>query len=305
MTPFLGAGASLFERETHDPWTLGESLPKADELARMLAEKSRYPDPAGAKDLLRVSQYFEAARNEKELYKRLNEVFAIDYHPNTLHRFLAKLPAHLRALGKPPQLIITTNYDYTLERSFEEAGEPYDLVWYEAKKSDEAAFGKFWHKPPDGEAVVITSPNSYDAVAPNVRTVILKLHGTVVDRADAARNSFVVTENHYIDYLAGDIALPVKITQRMATTNFLFLGYSMRDWNMRVILSRAWGHRPLGTSSWAIQLEPEGAQAQIEEKLWKERSEVTPLYAPLNEYVARLEALVLAAAPEPAAGQTA
>jgi len=67
----------------------------------------------------------------------------------SLHRFLATLPAVLRAEGCPPyQLIVTTNYDDVLERA-QVAGEPFDLVWYAAEGEQR---GKFWHLPPDGEA---------------------------------------------------------------------------------------------------------------------------------------------------------
>jgi hypothetical protein len=261
----------------------------------MLATEIDYPDQAGLDDLLKVSEYFEAVLDEGSLYELLHGVFAIDFRPNALHRFLARLPAHLRARqpAKSPQLIITTNYDDALERAFDAEGEEYDLVWYEAKKGDDA-FAKFRHRPPGGEPVVITSPNTYSAVDPDKRTVILKLHGAVVDRQNVESCSFVVTENDYIDYLgAGDFSLPLGISKRMAQTNFLFLGYSMRDWNMRVILSRIWGRRPLGRRSWAVQLQPsDPAKAEIEDKLWEQRREVAALYASLEEYVERLDSVV-------------
>jgi hypothetical protein len=293
VTPFLGAGASLLDRPANG-FQRGESLPTGSELARMLATVVKYPDEAGLEDLLKVSEYFEAVRDEVSLYEELHGVFAIEFRLNALHRFLARLPAYLRAQtpARPPQLIITTNYDDALERAFDEAGEEYDLVWYEAKQADEA-FARFRHKPPGEEAVVITSPNSYEAVDPGKRTVILKLHG-IVDRSNVENSSFVVTEDSYIDYLrANEFGLPFAIPQRMAQSNFLFLGYSMRDWNMRVILSRIWRDRRLGRRSWSVQLRPNNdAKAMIEETLWQRRGEVALRYASLEEYVARLEALV-------------
>ena len=55
----------------------------------------------------------------------------------------------------------------------------------------------------------------------------------------------------------------------------------MRDWNLRVILTRIWGARQLDMKSWAVQLRPGSeAQAVIEEQLWRDRGEVTPLYSP-------------------------
>ena len=77
----------------------------------------------------------------------------------------------------------------------------------------------------------------------------------------------------------------------MADSHFLFLGYSMRDWNLRVILNRIWGAQQLDLKSWAVQREPaEQAAREVEEALWRDRGDVDLLYVPLKEYVARLDA---------------
>ena len=289
VTPFLGAGANLCDRPEDACFELGRYLPNGRELAELLAQKSRYPD-AGDINLLRVSQYVDAVLGEKVLYEYLRSCFAAEYPPNALHRLFASLPPLFRELKRPYQLIITTNYDYALERAFEDRNEEYDLVWYEAKKGTQR--GKFWHKAPGGEPVPIDDANNYADLSLADRTAILKLHGAV-DPKDPKRDSFVITEDNYIDYLThGDIAdqIPVTLQERMEESHFLFLGYSMRDWNLRVILNRIWGARQLDLESWAIQLRPSDAQLKIEEKLWKNRGEVTPLYAPLNEYVTALAA---------------
>ena len=58
------------------------------------------------------------------------------------------------------------------------------------------------HLTPDGERVSIDDPATYRDFALEERSVILKIHGDV-DREDPHRDTFVVTEDHYIDYLAG------------------------------------------------------------------------------------------------------
>ena len=45
------------------------------------------------------------------------------------------------------------------------------------------------------------------------------------------------------------------------------LGYSLRDWNLRVILHRIWGELKLGYKSWAVQLNPQ----EIDQKFWRNR----------------------------------
>jgi SIR2-like protein len=298
VVPFLGSGANLCDRPDEEPWEPGRWLPNGAELAQALAERSRYP-AQDSHDLLRVSQYVDAILGEKQLYRYLRAIFDVDYPPNSLHSFLATLPALLRERGSPQMLVITTNYDDLLERALDERGEAYDLVWYEAKHG--SLGGKFLHRAPAGKPVAIERPNKYTKLSLNERMVILKLHGAV-DRLDEKGDSYVITEDNYIDYLSlGDIGgqIPVTLRERMADSHFLFLGYSMRDWNLRVILNRIWGAQELDLKSWAIQREPEDLAAKkIEETLWRARGDVDLLYVPLREYVAQLSTQVLGAATE-------
>jgi hypothetical protein len=289
VVPFFGAGANLCDRPDETPWALGEFAPSGRELARSLAERSRYPDPD--LDLLRVSQYVDAILGERQLYRFLHAVFDADYPPTSLHRFIARLPPLLRARGQPQLLVLTTNYDDLVERALAEADEPFDVVWYEAKRGP--LQGRFLHRGPASEVVPIERPNKYTALDLAKRTVVLKLHGAV-DRADSRRDSYVITEDSYIDYLVdGDVGeqIPFSLRERLADSHFLFLGYSMRDWNLRVILNRIWGAQQLDLKSWAVQREPadEGAR-EVEEALWRGRGDIDLRYVPLDEYVARLEA---------------
>jgi hypothetical protein len=228
------------------------------------------------------------------LYEYLHKLFDADYPPNSLHRLLARLPGLLRERGSRHQLVMTTNYDDALERAFEEQGESYDLVWYEAKPR---AGGTFIHRSPEGEAVPIKTPNEYDALSLEERTVILKLHGAV-NRTDPRLDSYVITEDNYIDYLSrSDFSsqIPITLREAMQDSHFLFLGYSMRDWNLRVILNRIWDQAELNVQSWAIQLpHPEPRQNDIELKLWADRAhrgagEVDLHQLPLKDYISRLE----------------
>jgi hypothetical protein len=232
-----------------------------------------------------------AILGERQLYRYLRAIFDVDYPPNSLHSFLAALPSVLRERGSPQPLVITTNYDDLVERAFDERGEAYDVVWYEAKGGSQG--GKFVHRPPGGEPVVIELPNKYTKLSLDERAVILKLHGAV-DRADPKGDSYVITEDDYIDYLSqGDIGaqIPMILRERMTDSHFLFLGYSMRDWNLRVILNRIWGAEELDLKSWAVQREPDDPIVKtIEETLWSARGDVDLLYVPLREYVAALAA---------------
>jgi hypothetical protein len=175
-----------------------------------------------------------------------------------------------------------TNYDDLMERAFKAANEPFDLVSYVSEGEHR---GKFVHGSTDGEAYLIEKPNEYRGLALDQRPVILKIHGTA-DRNNAERDSFVITEDHYIDYLTRtDLSslVPVTLAAKLRRSHFLFLGYSLRDWNLRVILHRIWGEQKLSYKSWAIQREPQ----PIDQQFWRKR-DVDILDVPLERYVAAL-----------------
>jgi hypothetical protein len=300
MIPFLGAGANLCDRGD-EPWERGSSfLPNGPELAGHLAARGRYPDLANP-NLLRVSQYVDAARGEDELYLYLREIFGSEYEPTSVHRLLARTARLLAQKRLPHLLILTTNYDDLAELALAEEGLEFDVVWYEAKPRSKA-HRRCWHRAPGKKPVAITRPNKY-AGLPVVleRPAILKLHGCV-DRASPSDDSYVITEDSYIDYLAGDLGalVPIALWQRMTSNSLLFLGYSLSDWNLRVILNRIWGTRKLAGKSWAVQREPSDPKVSVvEQTLWDARENVELVYCELREYVKELEArLPLPAAQE-------
>jgi hypothetical protein len=290
VIPFLGAGVNLCDRNGEP--ALGRALPSGAELAAYLADYSELDDVD--QDLVRVSQYLAVLAGPAALYEILHGVFDHDYPSTSLHRFLAELPALLRSGGgSGHQLIVTTNYDDALERSFASAGEPADVMIYIADGPDR---GKFLHRDPDGGETVVTRPNKYDRLALDERSVIVKIHGAI-DRSDPDGDSFVITEDHYIDYLTRtDIAslIPVKLVAKIRHSHFLFLGYSLRDWNLRVILHRLWGSQPLRFNSWAVQLAP----AAIDLQSWAQRN-VQILPVELREYIAGLREAVQSLTMEP------
>ncbi len=288
VIPFLGAGVNLGASPPAAGWLHGAYLPTAGELAQYLARKFGYPQDQ-VPDLVRVSEYASVMNGSGPLYEELHRVFDADYPIGLLPRFLAGLPGQLEPPGQPRsrcQLIITTNYDDALERAFRESGEPFDLVCYMAEGAER---GKFVHWPAGGERTVIDIPNEYGQLKAGQQTVILKVHGAI-DRADSGfeRDSYVITEDHYIDYLSrtevGNL-LPVMLASQMRRSHFLFLGYSMRDWNLRVILQRIWGEQTLRYNSWAIQRDPD----TLDREFWKRRG-VDVYDVPLEEYVAALKA---------------
>jgi DNA-binding SARP family transcriptional activator len=253
------------------------------ELAAGLAARFEYP-PAESADLTRVAQYVALTKGSGPLYDELHAMLASAGEPTILHRFFASLPPLLRERGRPHQLLVTTSYDLALEQAFLDAGEEFDVVSYIASGRNR---GRFCHIRPDGAVDVIEVPNTYATeLSLERRSVILKLHGGL-DATDArARESFVVTEDDYIDYLAyGDIgtAIPVALAAKLRRSHFLFLGYGMRDWNLRLVLGRIWGAEGVSYRSWAVQPEAK----PLERQFWRAR-DVDLLEVPLDDYAGAL-----------------
>jgi SIR2-like domain len=289
VTPVLGAGVNMCGRPPtkRGEW-LGKYPPNGEELAEFLAAEFEYPRARNAPaDLLQVSQYVYAVRGGSgPLYDQLHEIFDASFPTTPVHDFLALAPAGARDRvppGKPP-LVVTTNYDDLMETALVARGEEFDVLVYSAEGRNE---GKFCLRATDGELVPITEPKTYVDIDPDRRTTLLKIHG-FVDRDNSANDSYVITEDHYIEYLTRmdlDNLIPVKVLDRMRNCHFLFLGYSLRDWNLRAILYKLWTDRQMDRDWWAVQLNPN----ELEQQSWSRRG-VKIFDVPLDDYLAGLSA---------------
>jgi hypothetical protein len=290
VIPFLGAGVNMCGREVGLDWKRGGYLPNGKELREHLAGKFHYPGEQGD-DLSWVSQYIDVELGEGPLYAELRNLFNKNYPITPLHRFFSTLPARLRDKGYPEQdrIYVTTNYDDVLERAFREANEPFDLVFF-AAKAKEPNRGKFYHQTPDGKTEPIDTPNKCRSLffeEDRKRTTILKIHGAV-DRPTGKLDSYVITEDHYIDYLTKTkitAAIPFTLTEQFKKKHFLFLGYGLKDWNLRVILHQISEDQPLTFNSWAIEMQEPSA---FERSCWTRRN-VKIITARLEDYIAALE----------------
>jgi SIR2-like protein len=288
VVPFLGAGASMFARQPGSKWD-GRTpafLPSGAELAGFLADETSFPstDERDIDDLAKVCSYYVDVSSRPVLRERLRYVFNRSYECGILHSFLAQIPTHL--------LIVSTNYDTLLEQAFRKAGKPYDLVIYPADVKEAANAVLWW--PHGASSPEIYEPNQLDVDLQST-SVIYKMHGTVApaDRWD----SFVISEEDYIDFLSRlttRTAVPAAFFSHCRERSFLFLGYGLRDWNLRVVLrnlSRYVSPQSADDSDaeetpryWAIQKGP----SELEMELW-ERRNVKIYDMDLEEFVRRMQ----------------
>jgi hypothetical protein len=261
----------------------GDALPGPAEVTAHLVRSFDCP-PEYARDLAHVAEYVTLTNGIGPLYDELHALYARDFAPRAVDRTLARIAGLLRGHGGPHQLIVTTNFDAALERAFEEAGEECDVVTYVALGRNR---GKFLHLGADGVATVVEVPNAYADLSLESRTVILKIHGGIDTRPEREWESFVVSEDDHIDHLAQaeiSVVVPVAIAARLRRSHFLFLGYPLQAWSLRVFLHRVWGRERVGYRSWAIGHTP----TALEQELWRERG-IESFDLRLEEYLDALE----------------
>ena len=286
LVPLLGAGVNVCDRTDAEVYEYDRNLPSGRELSELLATEYGYPAGRDDRaDLLRVAQYAQAqlrhTEEEHRLRDSLHRIFRAHYGPTSVHRFLASVPQRTGT----HMLALTTNYDDALEQAFEAAGEPYSVVLYRASRE-----GRCWLRHgEESEAELIARPERYTDVSLHERSVILKVHGAV-DRSErrSFNDSYVISEDHYIDFLATtrlESLVPRGLLVPLLNSALLFLGYQLRDWNLRVILHELWSNRDFGYPAWAVHRDVDEVDAAI----WRSRH-VTHFDTGLCEYVGDLSA---------------
>ena len=103
------------------------------------------------------------------------------------------------------------------------------------------------------------------------------------------RTNYVVTEDDYIDYLPTPDHIPAQILDKLRASRRLFLGYTLRDWNARVLLRRIWQDKLPTEDSWAIAHEPD----VFEKASWTAVGRAELLAAHSSDYVNALRAVVI------------
>jgi hypothetical protein len=286
VVPFLGFCRSCNGRPADARWEpqAPRFLPSGVELSHFLADDVAFPENEDRDELSTVASYYEALQSRATLRERLRQVLASQASSHmavpALHRLLAAVPV--------PLLIVSTLFDVQLERAFREAGRAYDLVVYPADRKDLANAVLWW---PHGESQPRTpSPNELD-IDLSTTTVIFKMHGSVHPETDEW-DGFVITEQDHVEFLsrvASKVAIPSLLSAHMHDRSLLFIGCSLHDWNLRVMvrsLSRYFGRRTEDDeeiSCWAIN----DKVSELEVQLWQRRG-VYPFQLPIDEFVNRL-----------------
>jgi SIR2-like domain len=272
IVPFLGAGASSYHVD-HGATCNADHRgpPTGRKLLDIIAAEAELDIQCKAcaepsYNLAQVASYYARVKHSRrQLDSKIAKLTGNRaYRPNALHRLLARIALH------QPMLLITTNYDTLLEDAFDLAGAPYEVV---ATAADLLAYGSAYESVTDQNSVDLErlsvgaeagmvyhrlgESTEFTPVPPNSilaelkgRSLIYKVHGSVAAATGDWRGGYLIAEEDYVRFLGRmDQAhiCPFAIRNRLRRTtgngrqksllhSLLFLGYSLGDWNLRVLL---------------------------------------------------------------------
>jgi DeoR/GlpR family transcriptional regulator of sugar metabolism len=229
--------------------------PNAEEFREELLNDRRYSDDGKEfvlKEYLKsdeslspledIAQFYEGYHKSEDLIDIIKVFYGQKKASIKLHQDLWSLPNI--------QWIYTTNYDCLIEEAI---------------------------KRPIQEPIVITDFSSANIrnIDPT-RRVVFKLHGCA--KRSNRREEFVITRNDYLGYSYQRTLEMLKTLYDISTKIFLFIGYSLKDLNMRYIITEA--NRIANVRSYAVLADTSKAEA----KYWKDLN-VTLIYMNADEFL--------------------
>ena len=231
-TPFLGAGV----------YSEGPTLRTS--VAKKWSEQYHYPFTDGT-DLARVArfltvEYGDAEYASSKYVEELSSLAVPNFDdPNDPYTTLAKLPL---------PVYVTTNYDDFMEQAL-----------IKQKRDVKRDLCK-WVRGLDD-----VSPLAEQGFQPNVANpVVFHLYGYMQNQ-----QSMALSEDDYFQFLINvstDAELiPRRIQQAIGGTSLLLLGYSLEDWDFRILFHFLAGYLKNSASRThvAVQLSPSGTDANV------------------------------------------
>ena len=218
------------------------------EIAAMLRRATAATGVAAtAPPLVGIASYYQYRDGPSNLWETLYSRFKGVTETTRVQRLVACAARHyLDGNPQEPYLCVTTNYDRLLELAMTSAGVPYCVVTVpkigtfvrttfskgvqEHLGMDDEGFARL------EELQNKMTPDQY-YLRRNL-AVIYKIHGSL-DPSERQHDSVVISDDDYIDNIrqsgSNSKLIPNHFRTLMGYRNFLFLGYSFSDWNVRIL----------------------------------------------------------------------
>jgi SIR2-like protein len=297
---FLGAAASLVGAD--EPKRLPDGRRLADDLASLASYPGPHTDP-----LTKIGQYLVESAGDRDLllsyiFQKFHSEVATEYK-TSLTEFLESIPDRMI-----PRLIISTNYDTLIERVLEKKRISYVCISHIIGKSPFKGRLLVYNGSDtiiDKSCILTTKEleERLEEVSSTANPIIIyKMHGSAMLYTSTAQrqerklppmNSVVLTEQDYVDLLDQDVMrhVPTQIERSLQKSRFLFLGYSLEDWNFRVLLQRVREKHAAGNlRHWACLL----TRDDVETEFWRMRG-VNIYHVSLDDFLRNLKDALLEA----------
>jgi hypothetical protein len=273
---FLGAAVN-YHSEHKEIYSKEDRPPLGDELRDLYIDEM-FKDNLEKAEAMKseklplnwVSQYYEEVFSRRALIDNLSN-FIDNKKPSPILKALAKMPF---------RYIVTTNYDHLFEDALESVGKtgPHKGIYKPNK---------------NGVHEYTTDIKENDVTAEN--PFIYKLHGDIRDAFDSngeylpKKDSIVLTDEDYLHFIlrmsqtidnkerdddraegADLYPVPQSINKAFTGLNqntFLFIGYGLRDYNLRLIFKTSMWKKDSNIfrelQKWSIDLKPDEAIRNI------------------------------------------
>lgn len=294
LVVFLGLDVNLYGRQLIPSWIPGSVAPSNFELSDYLLRTHGY-NFTGA-PVASIAQRLVVHKKRADLHDAFESTFGATLALPALYAFLARvvksvkkqLDEHPDPVRRRP-LIVTANYDKSVERAFDEQGiDDYHVISY-LMQNDQA--GGFQHTHVKGTKITSVTPindgNKETVLTDDYNPVIIKLPGAV----ESGSPNYAVTEDHFLYLSRKDLIkmLPSQLEAALKTSHHLYLGYDVQDWPFRALLYAIWEDlKPKYYEAWAVI-----PQANDPSRPYWAKCDVEVIQAPLEDYVAGLEQYLL------------
>lgn len=246
---FLGAGAH-YPPKTDDPdyagcYTPAQQPPVGKALASILASETKIATDANyssderraiAENLQRISLYYELEKGRDKLITKVKGAVSDGKEPSRAVKALAELNF---------PIICTTNYDKLFEKALVLAGKSPIVSVY------------------SNERYNITKDYMGGLTPPIDTPFLFKIHSDI----DDPTNSMVITDEDYISFILRMITgfgqndpIPRVFRSHMPIWPMLFIGFSLLDYNLRLLFKLlSWQlQAPTSTFSYSVGPYPDG-----------------------------------------------
>jgi hypothetical protein len=245
-TPFIGAGASL------------GTVPLASELAERWASEYKFPlrDP---KSLEQVAQFMAIVRGAAMFPKERVRDLLGDTHPPD---FAKPYEPHGVLADLELPIYLTTNYDGFMFLALQGRG-----------------LSPSWKVCGWNEFIRERTAALLDGKPDPAHPLVYHLHGHY-----ELPQSMVLTEEDYLDFLVrlnrdgSESLLPDEVRTALVANSLLFVGYSLSDWNFRVLFRGLIGSLPRGLQQLSIAVQHDPLPRDPAEESLKEAKEYVEQY---------------------------